>query len=87
MAAVLGVSVLLFIPDRQIRLISRMGQSTIYPYLLHGFIVKGIAAAGLYSFLAGKKGRRSHSDCSGSDISCNFIFILGKAYFQLADRA
>jgi hypothetical protein len=29
-----------------------------------------------------EKGRRSHSDFSGSDNSCNFIFILVKHIFK-----
>lgn len=48
-AAVSSLAVLLICPQGKIPLISRMGQNTLYAYLLHGFVIKYLISAGVYN--------------------------------------
>lgn len=47
-AALIGGAVMVLMTGRSVPLASSLGRYTLYAYLLHGFIVKGLIAAGFY---------------------------------------
>ncbi|NGZ77735.1 acyltransferase family protein [Saccharibacillus alkalitolerans] len=47
-AALIGGAVMIVMTGRTIPLVSALGRNTLYAYLLHGFVVKGMIAAGFY---------------------------------------
>lgn len=51
LAAILGLSVLMIIPQKTMPMISAMGQNTMYPYLIHGFIRIALYNFGVYSLI------------------------------------
>lgn len=51
-ATFIGGCVLLLIPARRLPLISEQGKHTVYVYLLHGFVIKGLMATDFYSYLS-----------------------------------
>jgi len=52
MATLLGLCLLLIIPNKRIPLLTAAGKFTIYPYLLHGFIVLYLRTTGFYHNLS-----------------------------------
>ncbi|WP_172199755.1 acyltransferase family protein [Saccharibacillus qingshengii] len=47
-AVLIGGAVMILMPGRNLRGLSALGRNTLYAYLLHGFLVKGMIAAGFY---------------------------------------
>lgn len=49
-AIVLSLCALTLVPQKQMAIISQLGQNTLYTYVLHGFIMKLLIAAGFYGY-------------------------------------
>jgi len=50
-ATVISLCVLILISQHNIRFISGLGRNTLYTYLLHGFIIKGLVYCDFYSYI------------------------------------
>ncbi|MBE1445660.1 acyltransferase family protein [Paenibacillus sp. OAS669] len=48
-AAIMCLCVLILAPPKQIPVISKLGKNTLYPYLIHGFVMKYLIYCGFYS--------------------------------------
>ncbi|GGO05945.1 acyltransferase family protein [Saccharibacillus kuerlensis] len=47
-AVLIGGAIMILMTGRNIRGLSRLGRNTLYAYLLHGFLVRGLIATGFY---------------------------------------
>jgi fucose 4-O-acetylase-like acetyltransferase len=59
LAALLSLCVLVLVTNRRIPLLTKLGQNTLYVYLLHGFIIKYLSQTNFYSLFTSSRSKAS----------------------------